>query len=68
MEEYLEGSLHKIGPKEKESNMISTQKMIKLGYFLLIIKLNSKLNKTRNNMRSIAYMIICAYLVKMVMK
>jgi hypothetical protein len=40
MEEYLEDSLHKIGQKEKERDMIFSQKMIKLGYFHLIIKPN----------------------------
>ena len=50
MEEYSEAILHKVGQKRRK-HMISTLKMIKLGYFLLIIKANSKLNKTRNNMR-----------------
>jgi hypothetical protein len=51
MEEYSEAILHKVGPKEMKKVMISILKMIKLGYFLLIIKANSKLNKTRKNMR-----------------
>jgi hypothetical protein len=67
MEEYLEDLLLKIGLKEIKKNMIFTQKMKKLGFFLLIIKANSKLNKTRNSMRSITIMIVCVYLVRVVM-
>jgi hypothetical protein len=51
MEEYLEAILLKIGLKEMKKNMTFTQKMKKLGYFLLIIKANSKLNKIRKNMQ-----------------
>jgi hypothetical protein len=51
MEEYLEAILQKIGWKEMKKNMISSQKMIKLGCFLLIIKPNSKLNQIIKNMR-----------------
>ena len=50
MEEYLEGIHLKIGRRRKD-NMIFTQKMIKHGFFLLIIKANSKFKKTRKNMR-----------------
>ncbi len=51
-EEYLEDSLHKIGLKIKKIFfMIFIQKMKKLGFFLLIIKANSKFKKTRKNMR-----------------
>ena len=51
MEEYSEAILQKIGQKEKKKNIIFTQKMIKLGYFLSIIKPSSKSNQIRNNMR-----------------
>jgi hypothetical protein len=66
MEEYLEGILLKIGRRRKET-MTFTKKMIKLGYFLLIIKANSKYNKSRNNMLSITIMMDCAYLEMKVM-
>ena len=65
MEEYLEGILLKIGRRRKE-NMIFTQKMKKLGFFLLIIKANSKFNKTRKNMQSITIIMVCVYLVRTV--
>jgi hypothetical protein len=51
MEEYSEAILLKIGRKMMKKNTISSQKMIKPGCFLLIIKPNSKLNQMRNNMR-----------------
>ncbi len=66
MEEYLEAILLKIGLKEMKKNMTFTQKMKKLGFFLLIIKANSKLNKIRKNMQSITIMMVCVYLVRMV--
>jgi hypothetical protein len=51
-EEFLEAILHKVGRKKKiKKLMIFTLKMIKLGYFLLIIKANSKFSKTGKNMR-----------------
>ncbi len=63
----MEDSLLKIGLKEIKKNMIFTQKMKKLGFFLLIIKANSKLNKIRKSMRSITIIIAYVYLVRMVM-
>ncbi len=65
MEEYLEGIHLKIGRRRKD-NMIFTQKMIKLGFFLLIIKANSKLNKRINNVQSITIIMVCVYLVSTV--
>ena len=62
MEEYLEGIHLKIGLKEMKKNMTFTQKMKKLGFFLLIIKANSKLKKTRKTMRSITYLIVYVHL------
>ena len=62
MEEYLEDSLHKIGLKEMKKNMNFTLKMKKLGFFLLIIKANSKLNKIGKNMQSITIITVFVYL------
>ena len=50
MEGYLEAILHKIGPRKREIMVIIIQ-MIRLGFFLFIIKLNSKFNSKKNNMR-----------------
>jgi hypothetical protein len=51
MEGYSEVILHKIGPREREVIVIMEMQMIRLGYFLFTIKLNSKLNSNKNNMR-----------------
>ena len=51
MEGYLEVILHKIGPREREVIVIMEMQMIRLGYFLFTIKLNSKFYSKKNNMR-----------------
>jgi hypothetical protein len=63
---YSEAILLKIGLRRMGIMVIGESQMKKLGYFLLIIKANSKLNNTRKNMRSLTIMMVCVYLVRMV--
>jgi hypothetical protein len=51
MEGYSEAILHKIGQRKREVIVIMEMQMITLGYFLFTIKLNSKFNSKKNNMR-----------------
>jgi hypothetical protein len=60
MEEYLADSLLKTG-----TEVVNTQQMIRPGYFLLIIKSNSKLNQlaTQYTMNLMAYVILVVVVI-----
>lgn len=52
MEGYSEDTPNTVGVMEKEDMLFGVIQMIRLGFFLFIIKPNSKLKKNTNNMRS----------------
>ena len=52
MEGYSEAILHKIGLRKREVIVVIMEmQMIRLGYFLFTIKLNSKFYSKNHNMR-----------------